>query len=902
VKGDFSRNTFKKEKYYSGVRMQQGRVQLDADWNEQVDIAANRIETEARDVIGRCGAPINQDGFHLVADYSHLTAEEQARLENQNPSALQPRGDFYISAGRCYVDGILCENERIATAKQQPDLPQNAAIVKRTDNTLVPLPPPEGFYLAYLDVWKRHLTAVEDPQIREVALGGPDTATRLKTIWQVRLLELAADFTPGDDSCAEAEEQQAWKNLIALRSARLTARTTPGAVSDNPCIIAPDAGYRGRENQLYRVEIHHADATGTATFKWSRDNGSIASAITEISGNTITVLHPGRDARQAFAPGQWVEIIDEARELMGRPGTLARLTAPTFDTTLTFDPATVVGEAITPANFPLAQNPKVRRWDHKTGAAAITTAATWIALEDGVEVKFETGDQFETGDYWLIPARTISGDIEWPRDDANTPLPQQRLGIFHHYCPLTVMQMDAAGNWTVLDDCRELFPPLTEICESCKCHDFLDDLRADGIVRNPDTGEMGFVVSAPGGLTINYSGGIAYVAGCRHEVPAGSIEEVDLSTTYQTLLVNAKGQVELIIKDDLPEKYAAIAIISTYEGEIKRIIDARFDLTHLDEKVQANTENIAARRPDRRQFVPLLAYSIKGLQYRDGRNRTFNLTGHPQFVDGLPYGLASDGENIWSANFVTDTVAKIPRAATDLSEVQFFPLNITNGASWAVAFDGCCLWFTLYNLNLVVRLNPANSETLRIQVGLSPMGIAFDGDFVWVCNNGSQSLSVIDVETCQVVRTIAVTGDPISTAFDGTHIWVAANPNSLFKIEKPWGEPELVTNRLVNDSRYMVFDGTHLWISSRNGPLQKLEISSSAPEEIAAIPQTHAIAFDGTHLWALRRTTQPRVFKLDVDTNQIIGQINLDVNPFAALFDGTHLWISSNQNVLKRLV
>ena len=38
LKGDFTRNTFKKEKHYSGVRMQQGRVQLDADWNEQVDI------------------------------------------------------------------------------------------------------------------------------------------------------------------------------------------------------------------------------------------------------------------------------------------------------------------------------------------------------------------------------------------------------------------------------------------------------------------------------------------------------------------------------------------------------------------------------------------------------------------------------------------------------------------------------------------------------------------------------------------------------------------------------------------------------------------------------------------------------------------------------------------------
>ena len=35
MKGDVSRETFDATKHYSGVRMQQGRVQTDADWNEQ---------------------------------------------------------------------------------------------------------------------------------------------------------------------------------------------------------------------------------------------------------------------------------------------------------------------------------------------------------------------------------------------------------------------------------------------------------------------------------------------------------------------------------------------------------------------------------------------------------------------------------------------------------------------------------------------------------------------------------------------------------------------------------------------------------------------------------------------------------------------------------------------------
>ena len=41
MRGDFSRQTFEAEQHYSAVLLQQGRVQLDADWNEELDIAAH---------------------------------------------------------------------------------------------------------------------------------------------------------------------------------------------------------------------------------------------------------------------------------------------------------------------------------------------------------------------------------------------------------------------------------------------------------------------------------------------------------------------------------------------------------------------------------------------------------------------------------------------------------------------------------------------------------------------------------------------------------------------------------------------------------------------------------------------------------------------------------------------
>ena len=55
-----------------------------------------------------------------------------------------------------------------------------------------------GAGLVYLDVWEREVTAIQDPNLLDVALGGVDTATRRQTVWQVKLLQGAAGQPPPD--------------------------------------------------------------------------------------------------------------------------------------------------------------------------------------------------------------------------------------------------------------------------------------------------------------------------------------------------------------------------------------------------------------------------------------------------------------------------------------------------------------------------------------------------------------------------------------------------------------------------------------------------------------------------------------------------------------------------------
>lgn len=455
MKGDFTRSTFRPQKHYSGVRMQQGRVQLDADWNENLDILLHRIETETRDVIGLCGVPVHNAAFGVVTDFNELSQAEQDWLNTLGLDSLDP-GDFFLTRGRAYVDGILVENDQTLQFTQQPFvLPTGEGKIET-----------EGIHLLYLDVWQRHITALEDAYIREVALGGPDTTTRTQVIWQARL----ANVGEVGDTVTCADDLHPWPDAS---TGTLTARTHPEDQPEDPCTVPPGAGYKRLENQLYRVEIHSVDEkTGAATFKWSRDNGSVVVTVSEFSvdgANTkIRTTSLGRDDVLGLHLNDWIEILDDATELAGKPGALVQIT--------NIDPDNILTLSGPVSGYDLGGHPKARRWD-SDGAQPVTVPADndgYLRLEGGVEIKFDV-QTFHTGDYWLIPARTVPGqygEIEWPVDENDKAAALLPFGIIHHYCKLAIIATETVGGVltiTNVEDCRDKFPPLTELPAGGDC-------------------------------------------------------------------------------------------------------------------------------------------------------------------------------------------------------------------------------------------------------------------------------------------------------------------------------------------------------------------------------------------------------------------------------------------------
>lgn len=444
MKADFTRNTFHPLKHFTRVLMQQGRVQLDADWNEQSSILIHHLRRLAADIIGDHGGPADRLGFKIDT------------LAGTKPGVV----DFSISDGDYFVDGILCQVETTAVpvspaaasatnsnVKNQMQVgawnpdgvefkagqwvtffdaaagaggsampitqadPSSRTLTFANDlssffskfatprlRRLVTYQTQPDYrpvtqvaaarYQVYLDVWERLITYVQDDSIREVALGGPDTAARSHLVWQVIL-------TKAQDTGACALMRDLANAFQPPNRGMLKARAKQAAQSTDPCIIPPQASYRGPENQLYRVEIHtgSADAAGnptTPTFKWSRENGAVVFPVVSGGGtNLLTLANLGRDDRFGLAEGDWVEVQDDDSVLQLRATPLLQVQhveRPTMQVTLAGTPDPTVGKDPT-------KHPLLRRWDQKEGDPA----------DGGLQLGPDNAAQIveDSGDNWL---------------------------------------------------------------------------------------------------------------------------------------------------------------------------------------------------------------------------------------------------------------------------------------------------------------------------------------------------------------------------------------------------------------------------------------------------------------------------------------------------------------------
>jgi len=446
---DRARVTYDPKQQYRSVVMQQGRVTLEADWNEASQIASEELRKETLDIVGSSGTPDN--GYQI--------------LLAPNPS--NPPYDFYVQSGTMYVGGMrvhLLENVQYSN---QPDW-QDYGPPYWVSLSSLPGSPPVTDEFVYLYLREQEVSAVEDPDLKDVALGGPDTAQRTRFLQH--LVRVSCDGTTCASGLSAAQTQ--WQNdglhfdpaTMRLKSwAGLQVSFSSQGQNQGPCQPQAQGGYVDPDNQLIRVQISEIDSLGNPHFIWGFDDASFLYRVNlNSSGNGFVFQSVPVDASHQPVKGQVVELLRTAADLPNG-GYVAASSGLVFQLDANYDPtqqSVALPSSVTlPSDYTSSTlSPPsplfLRVWQD----LVINSPGTPSPLGDtGVVVTLtlqSPGAEFHVGDFWLFAVRPATPQNVYPERYLSAPQPPDGPRLWA--CPLGVISWnDEVG--TLAADCRRKF-------------------------------------------------------------------------------------------------------------------------------------------------------------------------------------------------------------------------------------------------------------------------------------------------------------------------------------------------------------------------------------------------------------------------------------------------------------
>jgi hypothetical protein len=345
--------------------------------------------------------------------------------------------------------------------------------------------------LVYLDVSEQEVSAVEDPDLLEVALGGPDTTQRLKLLRRIQ--RLSANAADCANTWDEAVAQWKTKGLRLdpatmqlLPQVRLKVGFTSDASSGDPCDPVATGGYLGADNVLLRVRID--TSTSKPQLIWGYDNASFLYRVASVSADR-TMLRLAADPPDAFhvpQTGQWVEVLRTAAFFASEPdetdasgkaqiqrvaaeseGVLYQLAQPygpavAGDSTNYMVFTTSLSQDLADEQLPLF----VRIWQTALplqptgGTVTLADPTTGISTGVTVTISLLDGSPLPDGMFWQIAVRPGTPQGVYPEDLLTAPRAPD--GPRRWACPLAVIDWTANGGATVTD-CRNSFDNLVEL-------------------------------------------------------------------------------------------------------------------------------------------------------------------------------------------------------------------------------------------------------------------------------------------------------------------------------------------------------------------------------------------------------------------------------------------------------
>lgn len=463
---DLSRESTDLRKRYAGVRMQQGRVLTDDDFNESARLANEDARRTRIDTIGAYGSPDNGFLPNTIAN-------------------LNGKPNFKLSAGTLYLGGLRLDLLADEAYQLQKDwLTFNSADLNDWPNA--PAAGQTRTDLVWIEAWQQTVTAVEDSELFEVALGGPDTSTRERVQRRVHILP-----NIGTNVCSKAWQTAlaGWSALGSFTkenelasNARLKVTFTAPSSGGDLCSPAAAGGYLGAENQAIRVQV-----IDNGHYTWGFDNGApLYRAILSSEGGQrikLKLITPPKDAVHWPLKDQVIELLPWSAALANGER-LAEQSGVFIKAATSYNPDTQEFNLVSapPTGFDTHWQGRadvadfyhsrvvngedqqnfiyVRVWnrgDDLSSPSAIPFS-TPVLGDTGLSVSFTGTPQIS--DYWIIAARPAAPNAvtPWILTDASGAAP---FGVKRYRAPLALITWLSDGS-IKLYDCRPSFKPLVK--------------------------------------------------------------------------------------------------------------------------------------------------------------------------------------------------------------------------------------------------------------------------------------------------------------------------------------------------------------------------------------------------------------------------------------------------------
>ncbi|GJM09766.1 MAG: hypothetical protein DHS20C11_20420 [Lysobacteraceae bacterium] len=278
-------------------------------------------------------------------------------------------------------------------------------------------------------------------------------------------------------------------------------------------------------------------------------------------------------------------------------------------------------------------------------------------------------------------------------------------------------------------------------------------------------------------------------------------------------------------------------------------------------------------------------------------------------VGGTPRGVAvsPDGSLVYVANSGSPFISVVD---ANTNHVIASPLNDVNGSyGIAVSHDGNDIYTSNPVANTVTAYSGGFHDRFTIVVGSTPRGVAFSGDDanVYVANEQSGDVSVVDVESKSVIAVVEVEGQPVSMGdFVGP-------PSPLSPFDKAY--VAMGIGLAVIDIRtYKIMDliglnmglapgvavtptGMSVYITNRDtGELSIVDTSNNSLVATVPLPGARGIAISpqGDRIY-IASGSEGTLVTLDAATQTIINSVSVGNSPFgvAVNADGSEVYVTN---------